>query len=409
MITIYNKINKALAESKSAFIIHLDTFKKNILSLQSAFRDHYSKTFIGYSYKTNWSPPFCKTADELGCFAEVVSEMEVSMALKHITDKSKIIYNGPIKTESSIIDVLSRGGIVNVDNTSELKLILKLSEHLTLKNSWKIAFRLNLSYQGQNSRFGQDEKIVKEMLELVQGNAKIKVIGFHIHLPFRSLDSFHFRIISLLEFCDDYGWENIDYLNIGGGFFGNVSKELRKSLGVENSPSFSDYGLAVARTLENHLDEKNIKNRPDLFLEPGSSVVADAMSFVSKIYLLKEIGNRNYAVTFAGRHLLSPTNKTIELPCRILRSTETSSADKINYIISGYTCIEGDILSEIQTERLSVDDLIQFSNVGSYSVVMGSNFILPEPPIYIEIGGKLSLLRKPVIFDEIISRFRSYQ
>ena len=78
------------------------------------------------------------------------------------------------------------------------------------------------------------------------------------------------------------------------------------------------------------------------------------------------------------------------------------------YEIAGYTCIESDILgvadgdSNIEPSKI----FVEFTNVGSYSIVMGSNFILPEPPIYrLDAEKNLIPLRKKRTAQDVLSQF----
>lgn len=91
-----------LNQEKSAFVIDEPRFDDNIESLLLAFNAHYPKVKIGYSYKTNYVPSICRAAHQKGCWAEVVSEMEVEMALANLSNRSEIIYNGPVKSRESI-------------------------------------------------------------------------------------------------------------------------------------------------------------------------------------------------------------------------------------------------------------------------------------------------------------------
>ena len=92
---------------------------------------------IGYSYKTNYTPDVCHTAHQEGAYAEVVSEMEVDMAMVHLKDKSHVIFNGPVKSKHSLEKVVLNGGIVNVDNQNDLDIIHEiLCENNEIVEKW---------------------------------------------------------------------------------------------------------------------------------------------------------------------------------------------------------------------------------------------------------------------------------
>jgi len=399
----------ALAENNSAFIFQQEKFRANLRDLKAAFTEFYPKVGIGYSYKTNYIPAVCHTAHQEGAFAEVVSEMEVDMAMAHLKDKSQVIFNGPVKSKYSLEKVVLNGGIVNIDNQNDLDIIHEiLSENNEIVA--KVAFRLNSDYNEDCSRFGQPIQAIIQQISVLKGNPRIQILGFHLHLPHRSLDSFTHRVEVLIETLNKVDLPNIKYINIGGGYFGQLSTVLKQALGIASAPSYKDYGKLIGGKLFEFFNNRNGGNIPTLYLEPGSSVIADCFTFVSKIHTIKSFTNREILVSFAGRHLVSPTNKTIKLPCEIVKvqNNEKSNGQPCQYEIAGYTCIESDILgiangdSNIEPSEI----FIEFTNVGSYSIVMGSNFILPEPPIYrLDEENNLIPIRKKRTAQDVLGQF----
>jgi diaminopimelate decarboxylase len=397
-----------LANEKAAFLIDQERFEENLDLLHLAFLAHYPQVTIGYSYKTNYIPIICKAAHQKGCWAEVVSEMEVEMALCHLNDKSNIIYNGPIKSLDSINKVLAVGGIINVDHELDIEYIVKI---LTAPNSSinkaKLALRLNFSYEGQDSRFGLELNKIRDLIDLIEKNPKLELLGYHIHLPFRSLESYRFRVASLIKVLQIHGNRPLEYINIGGGFFGRISPALASSFAVNDVPDFKAYGKLIGEELILYFEESGRVKLPQLFIEPGSSVVADSLWFVSKIHTIKNIEQKNILVTYAARHLLTPTNKTVQLPIEVYHCSKIKfTKPRLEFLVVGYTCIESDILGKAQTDFVpQVDDFIAVSNVGSYSVVMGSDFILPQPAIYNLKNGVLSIVRPARSTANVLSDF----
>jgi diaminopimelate decarboxylase len=399
-----------LGENNSAFIFHKSKFTENLRNFKSAFTKYYPDVVIGYSYKTNYVPDVCISAHQEGAWAEVVSEMEVDMALSHLKNKSHIIYNGPAKSKYSISQVVSAGGIINIDNNrdvEEIKEILMENPELTAN----VAFRLNSDYGDDFSRFGQLFETVYEQFQALIHHAQFNIIGFHLHLPHRSLESFVYRLEVLIDALSRFDLHTIKYINIGGGFFGNLALQLKETLGLDCVPSYEDYGELIGGRLFDFFSKKQVASMPTLYLEPGSSVVADSFTFVSKIHSVKYFESRKIIVSFAARHLLSPTNKTVKLPCEIISAQsqfDSSNIENGQFEIVGFTCIESDILgSAMGNFENGVSNLfVEFSNVGSYSIVMGSNFILPEPPIYsIDDDGNIKAIRKRRQVWEVMNQF----
>ena len=62
------------------YIFHAEELRKNYLDLLNTMRAIYPKYNIAYSYKTNYTPKIISLVKELGGLAEVVSEMEYTLA-----------------------------------------------------------------------------------------------------------------------------------------------------------------------------------------------------------------------------------------------------------------------------------------------------------------------------------------
>jgi diaminopimelate decarboxylase len=400
--------SELMSLENAAFIINQHKFEYNLKALRSAFLDYYPEVFVGYSYKTNYVPSICRTAHKLGCWAEVVSSMEVDMALIYLEDKSNIIYNGPIKSIESIQKVIEVGGIINIDDLHDIEQIEQiLIKPSALNKIVKVALRLNFEYDGQPSRFGIEFDKIEEFIQRIEKNPMLILSGYHLHLPFRSLDSFKFRMECILKVLSIHGTRPLEYINVGGGFFGEIVPELAKNMNIQNLPTFSNYGEIVGQTLSDYFLKTERRIWPKLFIEPGSSVVADALWFLSRVHAFKKIGNKNILITYTGRHLLTPTNKSLLFPIELYISEDSIlNVFQDDLHIVGYTCIESDILGKVESRyKSNSSDFIAICNVGSYSIVMGSDFILPQPAIYNFSNAGLNVVRHTRKTETIISDF----
>lgn len=91
---ILNKeiIKKLRMEYGDAFyLLDSEQFKRNFLEFKKEFSSIYGNFNIAYSYKTNYIPKLCKIVNELGGYAEVVSEMEVELAQRCGVSPANII------------------------------------------------------------------------------------------------------------------------------------------------------------------------------------------------------------------------------------------------------------------------------------------------------------------------------
>ena len=89
---MYNLLSKITSEtsSESFYISRPELFLQEYEELISAFRREYENTEIAYSFKTNYLPEFVNIVKSKKGYAEVVSSMELELALKMGFDPKKI-------------------------------------------------------------------------------------------------------------------------------------------------------------------------------------------------------------------------------------------------------------------------------------------------------------------------------
>ena len=137
------------------YLLDSEQFKNNFTELKNIFSAIYPNFNIAYSYKTNYTPKFCKIVNELGGYAEVVSEMEMELALKCGVEPKRIIWNGPIKDSEKMREFLVAGGTVNSDSIDETKEIRDFAN--SVETILNVGIRCNYDvHDGVVSRFGFD-------------------------------------------------------------------------------------------------------------------------------------------------------------------------------------------------------------------------------------------------------------
>ena len=381
-------------------------FKNNLANLTNSFKKYYKKTYLGYSYKTNYTPELCKIANKLGCYSEIVSQMELSLVKKLKISLKKVIYNGPYKESNSILEVLIGGGILHVDSIEEAKLISEFSEEYPDKK-FRVAIRINGSISDLDySRFGIDieSKKLDTIIEIFNYKKNIQLEGFHIHLPNRNLESFKERVQIMSNVIKRYKSKiNLKYINFGGGFLGKIPENLKKKFNNE-IPTFDDYASVIGGFMNKCFDNYPYEEKPNLFIEPGSSVVADTFYFICQVSGIKKVRDKNIATVNGSSFNIVPTSKGLNLPFKVFSSKNSNEIK--DFLIGGYTCIESDYLSSGSKLALSIGDFLMFYNVGSYSIVMKPPFILPNVAIIkVDKNLKIKIIKKAEVFNDLFSTF----
>ena len=98
------------------FVISEQTIRKTYREAKKAFTTRYPKVQFAWSYKTNYLNAVCNVFHQEGSWAEVVSGFEYDKALGNGVDGSKIIFNGPDKTEADLEKAIKNNSLIHIDH-----------------------------------------------------------------------------------------------------------------------------------------------------------------------------------------------------------------------------------------------------------------------------------------------------
>ena len=386
------------------YLLDSDEFEQNYNDLSEAFKYYYPKFNIAYSYKTNYTPKLVKLVHNLGGYAEVVSEMEMEVALRSGVSPVKIIWNGPIKNIKDVEELLLAGGTVNIDSIYELDNIQRIA-YTYPDHVLNVGVRINYDVgDGVLSRFGFDVNGLEFAIVLnsILTTPNLHLINLQAHFAKRSPEFWTARAEGMLEVydrvVDEYGLYP-ERLDIGGGIYGKMPTSLRSQLGIDEI-HFDDYAKRSAKVLSEHF--KNNPNAPELLIEPGTAVSANCMRFVTRIKTIKNVRGKTIATAMGSQKNISMNG--INPPLEVIAGGKdrflVEDAD-----IVGFTCIEGDILQSNYSGLIGVGDFIGVSNCGSYSLVMKPPFILPNFPVIDISNDKVELIKRAETFEDLFSSF----
>lgn len=389
------------------YIFREHDFIENYKDFKSCFEKHYPKYRVAYSYKTNYTPYICKLVKNLGGYAEVVSDMEYSVAKAIGYKPEKIVYNGPFKGELGV-ESLMNGGIVNVDNLQELKKICTIAKNNPHKR-FSIGLRVNINI-GQNfiSRFGvdADSADLQKAFDIVSVIDNLKIVGLHCHVgQSRTIEAWKNRVRIMLEIADKYFPNKPPkYIDLGSGMFARMNESLAKQFG-DNIPSFSEYAEAVATPFANHYKDYSEEDKPYLFTEPGTTVINSYIDFVGKVEAIKHIKGSSFCVLNCSKDNLGDICKMKSLPLQILHKDEERETLRCASFV-GYTCLEHDVMYKDFNGDLAVGDYVVFENVGGYSNVSKPPFILWNcPMVALHADNSLEVMKRGEDFKDVFCTY----
>jgi diaminopimelate decarboxylase len=365
----------------SFFVLDAEQLRNNYTSLRTAFTKHYPKVEIGYSYKTNYTPQICRILQDAGAWAEVVSEMEFAAAARLNTPSNRIIFNGPYKADWAFEQAALGGATINLDSQRDLDLLRTVAANAPSGVTIRVLLRTNFAIDENVSRFGFDVEgsEFNFALDTVNTLPNVYLAGLHCHFPNRDLDSFRRRTERMVSLCERvFPNHPPEVLNIGGGYYSALPESLRCTHN-EPPPTFNDYGEIIGEILNQAFPNPAVA--PTLFLEPGTALVADVLTFYTQVISTKKVRNQHFATVAGSIFDISPNAKTKSLPVSPILDPKVLKRVARNFAIAGFTCIEGDLLTDSLSAPLEIGDALAYGNVGSYSVVMRPPFILPSNPI----------------------------
>ena len=391
------------------YLMDKEMYIKNITAFQEAFRRKYDKLIVGYSFKTNYVPALCKIAKEIGCYAEVVSEMEYSLAKRIGFDK--IIFNGPIKKTVSLKKALADKAIINIDSRYELDTVLEYkAEHPN--DVVGVGLRLNVNLMDKEGiskvqcglrvgRFGFSEKMLEEIIPMLR-DKDIKIISLHGHTSSSDRAVANYRLITeqMLQICEKFALNDLQYFDVGGGFFGAAAK----GIDISNKPNYVDYANCILDLCLNNKCFMQIE--PTIVIEPGVSVVANVFSYVSKIFQVKDIAGQKFLTTDGTVFDVKPTLHKNNLPHQFyVRKNETGSF-LANLV--GSTCMEKDvILNNVEVpSSIGYGDYVKIEGVGAYTIALSPTFINYLSPILSIKDNNVSIIRRRQNIDDVISLYQ---
>ena len=382
------------------YLLDSEQFVKNFNEIKDAFAKIYPKFNVAYSYKTNYTPKFCKLIKQLGGYAEVVSEMELEIAKRVGCKSSQIIWNGPIKNVPLMEEFLLFGGTVNIDSKEELEEI-KLLSLRHKENVLNVGIRCNYDVNdGVISRFGFDinGNDFQDAIDFITTTNNVRLINFQCHFAKRQFDYWPARAKGMIELIDRLGIipERID---IGGGLYGKMAPSLKAQFTTQ-IPTYQEYAESVAHIFADYFADK--EKKPELLIEPGSAIVGDCMRFVGTVKTIKDIRGKKFATILGSQKNISMSG--VNPPMEVISMGEPQE-DYHDLDFVGYTCIEGDVIYHNYSGKLAHEDAVVISNCGSYSLVMKPPFILPNFPVLDICSGEVEVVKRGESFDDLFQTF----
>ena len=384
------------------YLMDEDRIREKCRIYTAAFRKHFGdKARPLYASKALSCKRIYEIMKEEDMGIDVVSSGEIYTALQAGYDLSRAYFHSNNKTDEDIRYGMDLGiGCFVADNVEEIKVIeaeaaarnikqpvlLRLTPGIDPHTYEAIATGKVDSKFGSAIETGQAEEITAFTLK----QPHVDLAGFHCHVGSQVFaeDVFERAAVIMLEFAAEmkkkYGYM-ARQLDLGGGY----------GVRYVDSDPFLDVDTKVgevAAAIQETCARLGIA-MPEIHMEPGRSIVADAGMTLYTAGTVKRIpGYKNYVSVDGGM----PDHPRFALYGSLytcLLANKMNEAADFECSVVGRCCESGDIIQEHVKLPRSVGrgDIVAVCTTGAYHYSMASNYNrLPRPPIVMLRGGKES-------------------
>lgn len=379
------------------FLIFKEKLDENIIAFQDALKIMWPNSILGYSVKTNSLPWVLKYLSSKDVYAEVVSDEEYQLARSMGYPCEKIIFNGPIKGEKIFLEACNGGSIINVDSKKDLDFLKKYGSRkgnigVRININPDIFAKEDIGYVEEGFRFGFSDEIgeLEIAIDSIKKACKKSEIGLHLHCNSvtRSLHVYKNIAKYAANIIKKYQLE-IDFIDIGGGFFG----------GVPGKTTPFEYIKCIKNELENIVDINKVR----LIVEPGSAIIGSAIDLYTTVVDVKDTYKSRIVTTNGSRIHIDPLWIKKQYIYSIQNCNTNVRQNIQKQVICGYTCMDHDRLMMIQDQNeLLTGDVIIYHRVGAYTMTFGGMFIRYYPDVYVNDGMEIYKVRNQIDLDDYI-------
>lgn len=360
----------AAGKETPCLIVDLDTIERKFREM----REHMPFARVFYAIKANPMTEVVSLLHSLGSGFDVASRPELDQVIALGVDPSKISYGNTIKKGSDVRYFYERGvRMFATDSEEDLRSIARNAPKS------RVYFRILTEGTGSDwplsRKFGAHADVIFSLVKLAKTLGLDPYgLSFHVGSQQRDIgqwDDAIARCTYLFEACRLIGID-LKLINLGGGFPANY---------LEPTQPLEMYTSEIKRFLEEDFPEE----LPEIIVEPGRSLTADAGTLVSEVVLVSKKSKNNLyrwvyldVGTFGG--LIETIGEAIKYPVYF---DKEGKAEEI--ILAGPTCDSMDVMYETHRYRMpstvQAGDRCYILATGAYTQSYSSVYFNGFPPL----------------------------
>jgi diaminopimelate decarboxylase len=389
------------------FVISEKRIRKIYKQARQAFETRYPRVQFAWSYKTNYLSAVCNVYHQEGSWAEVVSGFEYDKAINNGVEGSKIIFNGPDKTEEDLRKAITNQSLIHIDHLEELYMLQEIAR--STRQRPRVAIRVNMDTGvypiwdrfGFNYENGQ----AWDALNKIMYSGNMDLMGLHTHIGTFMLSPSAYavaasKLAQLARMVQQKYEHEIKYIDLGGGFASRNTLKGAYLPGQDTNPHFDDFAEAISSALIN--SDYRPKTPPLLILETGRALIDDAAWLLGSVIANKRLsdGKRTTIVDFGVNVLF--TSFWYE---HRISPAQPFTAYTEDTVVHGPLCMNIDVIREnVSMPLLNKGDHVVVHSVGAYNMTQWMQFITLRPKvIMIDTEGRPHVIRQNEVLENLSS------
>ncbi|MFE4572281.1 diaminopimelate decarboxylase [Paenibacillus chitinolyticus] len=377
-----------------------------------AFQASGLKFQVAYASKAFCVMAMCRIIAEEGLSLDVVSDGELFTALQAGFPPERIHFHGNNKTPAEIEMALDAGiGCFVVDNFTELRMLDAIAG--SKGKRVPILLRITPGVEAHTHEYistGQiDSKFGFDLgngaaFEAVQESAAANhliLLGVHSHIGSQIFEVEGFRVAAekVAQFASQVRDElNVVFsvINLGGGF------GIRYVEGDTPLP-MSTYVEAIAEAVKTRFEAVSYP-MPEIWIEPGRSIVGDAGTTLYTVGTNKDIpGVRKY-VSVDGGMTDNPRPALYQSQYEAMLANRASEPSQETVSIAGKCCESGDMLIwDVELPLVQTGDILAVASTGAYNYSMASNYNrIRRPAVVFVKDGMADMAVKRETYEDLV-------
>jgi diaminopimelate decarboxylase len=337
-----------------------------------------------------------------GVGADVASAGELAFALAAGVPGTELVVHGNNKDESLLREAARSDATVVLDAPDEAALaadagFTRALVRVTLGVDADTHEAIRTGHHG--SKFGLPTDQARELVRAALERG-IDVLGLHVHVgsQLADFDAQAETIVRLASFAascrDELGWV-ARVADLGGGFGIRHHPE-------EHVPDAAELARSAAGTGRLAFAEAGLPE-PELWLEPGRSLVGRAGVTLYRVGAVKRLPGRTW-VAIDGGMSDNPRPQLYDARYTALSAARAEEPVDETVSVAGMHCESGDVLiDDVALPSPRRGDLLAVPATGAYTLAMASNYNgVGRPAAVLVRDGEARLIRRRESADDLL-------